>query len=122
MVKYKKKQNKFKIDKRKTKLFIRKKRGKYMIKIIKKKGNKPKRNNRIKLKVILLPEDLLLKTEKIAGDKKSLFNLIKAIEIYDINDDINYNYLKIVGKITKENYQYLYTLSFSNRKKNYKEI
>ena len=93
-----------------------------MIKIIKKKGNKPKRNNRIKLKVILLPEVLLLKAEKIAGDKKSLFNLIKAIEIYDINDDINYNYLKIVGKIAKENYQYLYTLSFSNRKKNYKEI
>ena len=37
--------------------------------------------------------------------------------IYDVNDTINYNYLKNCGKICPENYKYIYTLSLNNRKK-----
>ena len=39
-------------------------------------------------KVVLLPKDLLKKAQALAK-----INITKAIEIYDIDDDINYNYL-----------------------------
>jgi len=110
MVNYKKKA--------KAKINIQKKtRKKYERKPKKRKYNKKKKIKKRNLKVVLLPEELLLKAEKISGDKTSLLNLGKAIEIYDINDDINYNYLNLFGKITEENYKYIYTLSFANRKK-----
>lgn len=110
MVNYKKKA--------KAKINIQKKtRKKYERKPKKRKYNKKKEIKKRNLKVVLLPEELLLKAEKISEDKTSLLNLGKAIEIYDINDDINYNYLNLFGKITEENYKYIYTLSYANRKK-----
>ena len=66
---------------------------------------------------VLLPQELLVKAKKILGIKPSVSKLIEAMTIYDVNDTINYNYLKNSGKISPENYKYIYTLSLNNRKK-----
>ena len=71
---------------------------------------------KMKKKKVLLPEYLLKKAQKISQDK-TLDNLEKAIKIYDIDDELNFCYLKNVGKIDDKNYKYVYTLSFDNRKK-----
>ena len=42
---------------------------------------------------------------------------LKAIKIYDIDNDINYQYLDCLKKITKRHYKYIYTLSYDNRRK-----
>ena len=51
------------------------------------------------------------------ANKPTLANLLKAIKIYDIDDSINFNYLRKCGKIDKNNFKYIYTLSHENRQK-----
>ena len=69
-------------------------------------------NNYQEKKAVLLPKDLLEKAQALIET-----DITKAIEIYDIDDNINYNYLIKCGKIDKSNEKYIYTLSFKNRKK-----
>ena len=66
---------------------------------------------------VLLPNELLEEARKILGTKISPPNFLKAIKIYDINNEINFKYLNSLKKITKKNYKYIYTLSFDNRQK-----
>ena len=60
----------------------------------------------------MLPKDLLKKAQELAK-----IDITKAIEIYDIDDDINYNYLFKCKTIDTFNEKYIYTLSFENRNK-----
>ena len=69
-----------------------------------------------KKRKILLPYELLKKA-KIICHNPTLTNLQKAIKIYDINDQINFEYLQKCGKINTINYKYIYTLSYENRQK-----
>ena len=69
-----------------------------------------------KKRKILLPYELLKKA-KIICYNPTLTNLQKAIKIYDINDQINFEYLQKCGKINIINYKYIYTLSYENRQK-----
>lgn len=70
----------------------------------------------LRKKKILLPKELLKIAKNISVDN-TISNLSKAISKYDINDEINFNYLMKCGKIDKENYKYIYTLSYDNRQK-----
>lgn len=80
------------------------------------RSRRMKNDIKMKKKKVLLPEYLLTKARKISQNK-TLDNLEKAINIYDIDDELNFCYLKKVGKIDDKNYKYVYTLSFDNRKK-----
>ena len=82
-------------------------------KIIKRKNTKIKR----KLKTFMLPGELLELAKSIIDKKSSLNSLKKAMHIYDINDQINYEYLNKCKKINPRDFKYLYTLSFENRQK-----
>lgn len=68
---------------------------------------------------ILLPNEILATVD--SGNKNiedlSLNELKKIIKIYDVNDNINYNYLSKCKKICEKDKKYIYTLSFKNRKK-----
>ena len=64
----------------------------------------------------MLPSQLLNKAKRIIKNP-TLKNLQKAIKIYDIDDSINFQYLDKCGKIDKNNFKFVYTLSFENRKK-----
>ena len=66
---------------------------------------------------VLLPDELLEEAKKIIGTKSSPDIFLKAIKIYDIDNDINYEYLDCLKKITKRHYKYIYTLSYDNRRK-----
>lgn len=83
----------------------------------KKKSNLPliSKNSKNKKQVVLLPADLLKKAKNMIKEK-SLNELVKAMKVYDIDNYINYNYLKMCGEITPQNYKYIYTLSLDNRK------
>ena len=72
--------------------------------------------NKIK---VLLPDELLEKAKNIIGKnkKKSIYFFKKALKIYDINDQINFRYLRKFKRLSKGNYKYIYTLSLNNRKK-----
>jgi len=65
---------------------------------------------------ILLPEELLSLAESKLDNELSISSLKKAIEIYDINDKINYIYLSKCGKINSQNYKLIYTLTYVHRK------
>ena len=82
-------------------------------KIIKRKNTKIRR----KLKTFMLPGELLELAKSIIDKKSSLNSLKKAMHIYDINDQINYEYLNKCKKINPRDFKYLYTLSFQNRQK-----
>ena len=73
------------------------------------------KNSKNKKQVVLLPADLLKKAKNMIKEK-SLKELVKAMKVYDIDNYINYNYLKMCGEITPQNYKYIYTLSLDNRK------
>ena len=81
--------------------------------IIRRKNTKIKR----KLKTFMLPGELLEFAKSIIDKKSSLNSLKKAMQIYDINDQINYEYLNKCKKINPRDFKYLYTLSFENRQK-----
>ena len=76
----------------------------------------PLENSENKTNVINLPKKLLLKSQAIIKNDKSIANLRKAIKIYDIDEKINYSFLDKCKKITSGNYKYIYTLNFSQRK------
>ena len=63
----------------------------------------------------MLPSQLLNKAKRIIKNP-TLKNLQKAIKIYDIDDSINFQYLDKCGKIDKNNFKFVYTLSLE---KNY---
>lgn len=65
---------------------------------------------------IYLPSELLSLAISKLDRKFSLTNLQEAIKIYDINEEINFEYLSKCGKIDKNNFKYIYTLSFEKRK------
>ena len=65
----------------------------------------------------MLPGELLEFAKSIIDKKSSLNSLKKAMQIYDINDQINYEYLNKCKKINPRDFKYLYTLSFQNRQK-----
>ncbi len=68
-------------------------------------------------KEVLLPRELLAKAKEQLNKNPSASELLESMKIYDINDQINFNYLKSCGKINSENYKYIYTLNYNNRKK-----
>ena len=74
-------------------------------------------NKKNKINKIYLPQELLLKAQTIIKDNNSITSLIKAIRIYDIDENINYSFLNECQKITSENYKYIYTLNINQRKK-----
>jgi len=63
------------------------------------------KNSKNKKQVVLLPADLLKKAKNMIKEK-SLKELVKAMKVYDIDNYINYNYLKMCGEITPQNYKY----------------
>ena len=69
------------------------------------------------IKNIVLPRELLEITKSKIDKKSSITSLKKAMKIYDIDDNINYEYLCKYKKISTVNFKYLYTLSYKNRKK-----
>ena len=69
------------------------------------------------LKNIVLPRELLEIAKSKIDKKSSITSLKKAMKIYDIDDNINYEYLCKYKKISTVNFKYLYTLSYKNRKK-----
>lgn len=74
------------------------------------------KNSKNKKQVVLLPVDLLKKAKDMIKEK-SLNEIVKAMKVYDIDNYINYLYLKMCSGITPENYKYIYTLSLENRRK-----
>ena len=68
-------------------------------------------------KNIVLPRELLEIAKSKIDKKSSITSLKKAMKIYDIDDNINYEYLCKYKKISTVNFKYLYTLSYKNRKK-----
>ncbi len=74
-------------------------------------------DSRSKKNKVILPEDLLNKAKNKISDKPNNSQFLESMQIYDIDDDINFRYLINCGKITKDNYKYIYTLSYDNRKK-----
>ena len=69
------------------------------------------------IKKIVLPRKLLELAKSKIDENSSLKSLKQAIQIYDIDDEINYNFLNSYKNINRRNFKYLYTLSFDNRKK-----
>ena len=55
-----------------------------------------------KMKPILLPDEILSIAKENLDGVYSLKNLENAINIYDIDDDLIYNYLDKCGKINKD--------------------
>ena len=66
-------------------------------------------DSRSKKNKVILPEDLLNKAKNKISDKPNNSQFLESIEIYDIDDDINFRYLINCGKITKDNYKYIYS-------------
>ena len=66
---------------------------------------------------VILPKDLLNMAKNKIPNKPTTSDFLESMKIYDIDDDINFRYLKSCGKITHENFKYIYTLSYNNRKK-----
>ena len=87
-------------------------------KVTRKKINRKTNRNNSKRKgnKIYLPSELLSLAISKIDRKFSLSNLQEAIKIYDINEEINFEYLSKCGKIDKNNFKYIYTLSFEKRK------
>ena len=66
-------------------------------------------------KIILLPEQLLSEAKSKISTNSSISSLRKAMKIYDIDEEINYNFLNNCTKISCRNFKYLYTLSHKKR-------
>ena len=71
-------------------------------------------NSEVK-RVIKLPSELLSLVQNKFKKNMNLEALSELIKIYDINDDINYEYLMKCNKINDSDIKYIYTLSFKNR-------
>ena len=66
--------------------------------------------------VIKLPNELLSLVQNKFKKNMNSEDLRELIKIYDINDDINYEYLMKSNKIDNSDIKYIYTLSYKNRK------
>lgn len=83
----------------------------------KKSDRKSSFNDSANIKIrVLLPKELLEKAKNILREKESGYLFKKGLKIYDINDEINYRYLRQLKMLSKGDYKYIYTLSFDNRK------
>ena len=71
----------------------------------------------VEIKKILLPQQLLLKAKSQIKKNSSIKCLRNAMQIYDIDENINYLFFDKCKKITRANYKYLYTLRYEDRKK-----
>ena len=72
-------------------------------------------NSEVK-RVIKLPSELLSFVQNRFRKNMNSEALSELIKIYDINDEINYEYLMKCNKIDDSDIKCIYTLSFKNRK------
>ena len=69
----------------------------------------------VETKKILLPEELLLEAKSRIEKNSTITGIRSAMNIYDIDENINYQFFNKCKKITDENFKYLYTLRYEDR-------
>ena len=69
----------------------------------------------VETKKILLPEELLLKAKSQIKKNSSITDIRSAMNIYDVDENINYQFFDKCKKITPGNFKYLYTLRYNDR-------